>query len=79
MIWRAILGGLWKPLAWAFGFVAVWITARRSGTVSAEKRGLESYRDTRKAIDDVDHESIGDDPAILRDWLRERGQPKRGM
>lgn len=33
----------------------------------------EGYTDTRKRMDDAD-ESLGDDPAVARDWLRERGK-----
>jgi hypothetical protein len=42
------------------------------GLVDAAKlEGLEGYVDTRKRMDEVD---IGDDPAVLRDWLRERAK-----
>lgn len=38
---------------------------------AAERKGLEGYADTRKRMDAVDPD---DDPGVLRDWLRERGQ-----
>jgi uncharacterized membrane protein len=74
-----IIPGEWLAglLALLAAFFGVWITGRRSGAVRAEKRGLEDYKATRKAIDDV--EDVGDDPATLRDWLRERGEPKRPL
>lgn len=74
----SIIPGEWLAglLALAAAFLGVWVTGRRSGAEKAEKRGLKSYRKTRKAIDDVDQDSIGDDPAALREWLRERGQPR---
>jgi hypothetical protein len=32
---------------------------------------LNEYVETRKRMDEVD---AGDDPAVLREWLRERGK-----
>lgn len=54
MIWRAILGGLWRPLAWAFGGLALWIAGRRSGTVAAGKRGLQNEVNAHERINDAD-------------------------
>lgn len=36
-----------------------------------EQKELKDYAKTRKLMDDLEHDS---DPAILRDWLRERGE-----
>jgi hypothetical protein len=63
-------------LAWLAGtgalLVGVWVTSSRRSRLAAEIRGLKEYQKTRKAIDNV--EDLGDDPAILREWLRERGK-----
>ena len=67
------LGWLWAALAGLAALVGAWVAGRRSGAVRAENKGLESYQATRKAIDDAD-ETVGSDPAVLRDWLRERGK-----
>jgi hypothetical protein len=37
-------------------------------------KDLETDAETRKRMDKADAETIGDDPAVLRDWLRERGK-----
>ena len=66
------LGWLWAIGAGVVALAAAWWRGRRSGAEKAENKGLRDYRDTRKAIDDV--EDVGDDPATLRDWLRERGK-----
>lgn len=51
----------------------------RGGRAERNRHGAQdarNYRDTRKRMDDAsDH--LGDDPATLRDWLRERGGDKR--
>lgn len=49
MIWRAIIGGLWKPLAWLFGAVALWAAGRRSGAVRASDRAVKGSAKARDA------------------------------
>lgn len=71
--WLIGIGGVIAALA------ATWFGGRMAAKSDAKVKEAESYRDTRKAIDDVDQDSIGDDPASLRDWLRERGQSKRPL
>lgn len=63
---------------WAIGiglFIAAlaasWLDGRKAAKTGAKIRELEDYVDTRKRMDKVD---TGDDPAVLRDWLRERGK-----
>jgi len=54
MIWRAIMGGLWKPLALLAAFLGVWVTGRRSGAVRAEKRGLQDEDAKHERINEAD-------------------------
>lgn len=73
------LGWLWAIGVGVIALAATWLGGRKAGKTDAKVKAAESYRDTRKAIDDVDVEDIGDDPATLRDWLSERGKPKRPL
>jgi hypothetical protein len=50
---------------------AVYWRGRSSADKAAEKERLEDYVKTRKNIDAV---NLGDDPDVLRDWLRNRSQ-----
>lgn len=54
---------------------ATWVAGKRSERQEATVRAATAYVDTRK---DIDHatDDLGDDPAVLREWLRERGKPK---
>lgn len=72
MIWDAIIGKLF-----VLAIFGAWISGRLSAATRAKNRGLREYQKTRKAIDNV--EDLGDDPAVLRGWLRERGKSKRDM
>jgi hypothetical protein len=70
-----------KRIAAGFGFVvtllmASWLGGRNAGKTAAKAKELQGYVDTRKRMDEVD---TGDDPAVLRDWLRERGKSKRDL
>jgi hypothetical protein len=63
---------------WAMGLglvvaalAASWLGGRKSAQTDAKKEELEGYVETRKRMDEVD---AGDDPAVLREWLRERGK-----
>ena len=49
-----------------------WLAGRNSAKAAAKLKDANTYMKTRKAIDDA--EPIGDDPAVLREWLRERGK-----
>lgn len=63
---------------WAMGLglvvaalAASWLGGRKSAQTDAKQEELEGYVETRKRMDEVDS---GDDPAVLREWLRERGK-----
>lgn len=63
----------WLAAAGAFVIAlgAAYWRGRSVGADAAERERLEDYVDTRKRMDEVD---AGDDPGVLRDWLRDRGQ-----
>lgn len=52
---------------------AAWMAGRRDQRQQASKKAAEDYIKTRKEIDNVE-DHISGDPAVLRDWLRERGK-----
>jgi hypothetical protein len=64
---------LWLTAAGAFVLAlgAAYWRGRSAADAAAERERLEDYVDTRKRMDEVD---AGDDPGVLRDWLRDRGQ-----
>jgi hypothetical protein len=71
MIWRAIFGFVSKLSLFVATLTAMWFGGRKSAKINAKLEGLEGYVDTRKRMDEVD---VGDDPAVLRDWLRGRAK-----
>jgi len=64
---------LWLAAAGAFVLAlgAAYWRGRSAADAAAERERLDDYVDTRKRMDEVD---AGDDPGVLRDWLRDRGQ-----
>ena len=63
---------VWVAGAAALLFAA-WMAGRRDQRQQSAVNEAKSYIKTRKEIDDVE-DHIGDDPAVLRNWLRERGK-----
>lgn len=76
MIWAIIPAPFRRALAWAVaGLVALlgmWGLAKRDARRETALEAAERYAKTRERMDDADTGT--DDPAVLRDWLRERGQ-----
>lgn len=70
-----IFGRIKLYLAAAGAFVvalfAAYLRGRSDKGEAVERERLEDYVETRKRMDEVD---TGDDPAVLRDWLKERGK-----
>lgn len=69
-----------KAMCAAVVFVlgAVWAAFRKGNKTARQETALEAaerYAKTRKAMDEV---VTGDDPAVLRDWLRARGSKPNG-
>ena len=60
----------WLGLA-ITALAAMWLGGKRSAQADAKVQEADGYAETRTRMDDV---VAGDDPAVLRDWLRERGQ-----
>lgn len=58
--------------------VSSWLAGRKAAQTDAKAKAARHYIDTRRRMDDV-QDTLGDDPSVLRDWLRERGQPKRDL
>jgi len=72
-----MFGWIKRTAMWAAGLAALlfaaWMAGRRDQRQQSDVEAAESYIKTRKEIDDVE-KAIGDDPAVLREWLRERGK-----
>ena len=60
----------WLGLA-ITALAAMWLGGKRSAQADAKVQEADGYAETRTRMDEV---AVGDDPAVLRDWLRERGQ-----
>lgn len=84
-LWRLITG---NPIARAIGgavaaLAALWaygLAKKREGASTARAdaaaKAAKDYRDTTERIQHEDA-SMGDDPAALREWLRQRDTDKR--
>ena len=55
------------------GMVSMWFGGRKSAKSDAKIKEAAAYRETRERMDNAEND-IADDPAALRDWLRERGK-----
>ena len=83
MIWDLISGLL--PNAWGYiaaagaailGLAGVYVKGRRDAKAKAELRDLKGFKATTERMQDADA-AMGDDPAVLRDSLRQRDPNKR--
>ena len=74
-IWRLILGGLWKPLLAVLGAAGVYVKGRSDAKAKADLRDLKGFKKTTERMQDADA-AMGDDPAVLRDSLRQRDPNK---
>jgi hypothetical protein len=72
-----MFGWIKRTAMWAAGIAAIvfaaWMAGRRDQRQQSAIEEAEAYIKTRKEIDDVES-NISDDPAVLREWLRERGK-----
>jgi hypothetical protein len=76
-MWALLPDSIRRAVAWlvagSIAVLAIFAAGKRNARQQAALDAAEAYAKTRKAIDnEVAH--LGDDPNILRDWLRERGQ-----
>ena len=74
-IWRLILGGLWRPLLAVLGAAGVYVKGRADAKAKADLRDLKGFKETTERMQDADA-AMGDDPAVLRDSLRQRDPDK---
>ena len=72
LIWKLILGGLWKPLLAVLGAVGLYAKGRSDAKAKADLRDLKS---NAKTIEEVLRETPSDDPADdIRNRMRERAR-----
>ena len=74
-IWKLILGGLWRPLLAVLGAAGLYVKGRADAKAKADLRNLKGFKKTTERIQDADA-AMGDDPAVLRDSLRQRDPNK---
>ena len=74
-IWKLILGGLWRPLLAVLGALGLYAKGRSDAKAKADLRDLKGFKKTTERIQDADA-AMGDDPAVLRDSLRQRDPNK---
>lgn len=75
LIWKLILGGLWKPLLAVLGALGLYVKGRADAKAKADLRDLKGFKKTTERMQDADA-AMGDDPAVLRDSLRQRDPNK---
>jgi len=79
LLWSLTSSYFRRLVVWTVGGVllvwAIWVAGRRDERQEASLRAATAYADTRKVIDHAT-DNLGDDPAVLREWLHERGKPK---
>ena len=76
VIWKLILGGLWKPLLAVLGAAGIYAKGRSDAKAKADLRDLKGFKKTTERMQDADA-AMGDDPAVLRDSMRQRDPNKR--
>lgn len=75
-IWKLILGGLWKPVLAILGAVGLYAKGRSDAKAKADLRGLKGFKKTTERMQDAES-AMGDDPAVLRDRMRQRDPKQR--
>ena len=75
VIWKLILGGLWRPLLAVLGAAGLYVKGRADAKAKADLRDLKGFKKTTERMQDADA-AMGDDPAVLRDSLRQRDPNK---
>jgi hypothetical protein len=72
----ALISALLTPLAALAALIISWFGGRKAAEAEAKVEELEAHVETRKRMDKV---VVGDDPAVLREWLRERGKQRGNL
>jgi hypothetical protein len=68
-----MFGWIKRAAIWAAGIALLLFAAWMAGKRDQRQQTVVTYAKTRKEIDSVEN-NISDDPAVLRDWLHERGK-----
>ena len=75
-----LLPNVWGYIAAAgaalLGILGVYVKGRRDAKAKADLRDLKGFKKTTERMQDADA-AMGDDPAVLRDSLRQRDPNKR--
>lgn len=69
MIWRLILGGMWKPILGLLAVLGLYAKGRADQRSAQKLDEMENYHDTRRKMDAVDRATDADD---ARKRMRER-------
>lgn len=69
MIWRLIIGGLWKPILAALSLIALFFGGRRSAHRDRDLKDAKDFRDTTERMQDAPRPVDADD---ARKRMRER-------
>ena len=71
VIWRLLIGGLWKPIAALVALLGVWVAGKRSATQAAKIDGLRATVETMETRNEVDNRIASERDARKRlhdDW-----------
>jgi hypothetical protein len=68
-----MFGWIKRAAMFAAGIATLLFAAWMAGRRDQRQQSAVTYIKTRKEIDDVES-NISDDPAVLREWLRQRGK-----
>lgn len=72
VVWRLILGGLWKPILKGLAMVGLYFKGRADAKAKADIRDLKA---NSKTIEEVLRETPSDDPADdIRERMRKRAK-----
>lgn len=75
-----LLPNVWGYIAAAgaalLGILGVYVKGRRDARAKADLRELKGFKETTERMHDAES-AMGDDPAVLRDSLRQRDPNKR--
>ena len=76
-MWALLPDSIRRAIAWlvavSIAVLAIFAAGKRNARQQAALDASEAYAKTRRAIDN-EAAHLGDDPAVMRDWLRERGK-----
>lgn len=76
LIWKLVVGGLWKPILAVLGALGLYAKGRADAKAKADLRDMKAFKKTTERMQDADA-AMGDDPAALREWLRKRDPDQR--